>query len=440
MHLEIFFTTCHNEKSVLIGDVAWYTKASPANDAEVAAHFSNTKPVLGVCLKRYGVKDGKSFRKNTAIDIPLDIRLPHFIDDDAIPEDGPLVENFKLSLQSVICHRGKSLQAGHYISFIRGTRQIADGDSASKRRLSNSSNPPHYSEDRWIKFDDLAETRVTPVDINEALRTEMPYLLFYQVQPTFNVPTPSDSDLPPPSYTDSGSHPQASQQFDGDQERLQPAGYFDGIKDEPAPNIRSSAEIEQPRRSVHLANGSERRGSMPFAVETNLSSTSSSIIGYGFTSAPVTPNEEPTAQRLSRPVSRFTKSGSRSRPTSSTGENRISATFSRGLTLLTPRSKEQLSKVEPSKEDPSSSDGKHGKDISGLTDASHDSGVAGLQETSLKLDEREVGRSKSKKGRKRDKSKGPMAKLDTDGKHNHHHPDKGKGKAREVPDRECTIM
>ena len=439
LHIDQFFSNSSDKRLVLNDDIAWYTKTAPANDAEVAAHFSNTKPVLGICLKRYGVKDGKSYRKNTAIDIPLDIRLTHFIEDDAIPEDGPLVGNFKLSLQSVICHRGKSLQAGHYISFIRGASQIADGDSASNRRLSNASQPPHYVEDRWIKFDDLAETRITTVDINEALKTEMPYLLFYQVQPTFAVSPPSGPDILPPSYTDSGLHSQSSPQLDGKKEHLHPAGYFDGARDEPAPAIRFSAEIERPRRSIQLADGEERRGSLAF-TETSLGSTASSLKGYEVISAPVTPNEETTAQRMSRAASRFAKSGSRSRPTSAAGENRISATFTRGLTILTSRSKEQLSKVEPSKENLVPSDGKHGKDSSGSTDATHDSGVAGLEETTRKLDEGAIGRSKSKRGRKRDKSKGPVEKIDNDDKQNQRHLHKGKGKAKEVPDRECKIM
>jgi hypothetical protein len=436
LHIKQFFSNTSHEKLVLIDDVAWYTKNSPSNDVEVAAHFSSTKPVLGICLKRYGVKDGKAYRKNTAIDIPLDIRLPHFIEDDAIPEDGPLVGNFKLSLQSIICHRGNSLQAGHYITFIRGASQVSDGDSASNRRLSNASLPPHYPQDRWIKFDDLAEPRVTTVDIEQTLKDEMPYLLFYQVQPTFDVSPPVGPESLPPSYTDSRMHSQPSPQLDGKQDHLYSAGYFDGARDELAPTIRFSADIERPRRSINLTDGEERRGSLAF-TEPSMTSTASSLKGYEVISAPVTPNEETTAQRMSRPAARFTKPGSKSRPTSAAGENRISATFSR-LNLI--RSKEQLSKTEPSKENIVPSDSKHGNDSSGSTETTHDSGVAGLEETTLKPDEGTIGRSKSKRGRKRDKSKGPVEKPDADDKHHTHHFHKGKGKAKEVPDRECTIM
>ena len=72
--------------------------------------------MLGICLKRYGVaNDGKAFRLDTKIDIPLDIGLPNFESD-----DGALFGNFKLSLQSVVCHRGTSVDSGHYVTLVRG--------------------------------------------------------------------------------------------------------------------------------------------------------------------------------------------------------------------------------------------------------------------------------------------------------------------------------
>ena len=35
--------------------IPWYTDNMPSNDAQVAAHFSSTRPVLGICLKRYSI-------------------------------------------------------------------------------------------------------------------------------------------------------------------------------------------------------------------------------------------------------------------------------------------------------------------------------------------------------------------------------------------------
>ncbi|KAF2404671.1 cysteine proteinase [Trichodelitschia bisporula] len=143
--------------------IPWYTQNRPQNDEQVVAHLSTKRPVLGICLKRYSMTpEGVGTRLDTYIDIPLEIGLPHFISDsngDSSYE--PSFTNFKLSLQSVICHRGKSLDAGHYISLVRG--------------------PP--SGAAWLRFDDLARERVTPVDMPEALRAECPYLLFYQVVP-----------------------------------------------------------------------------------------------------------------------------------------------------------------------------------------------------------------------------------------------------------------
>ncbi|KAF4637169.1 hypothetical protein G7Y89_g921 [Cudoniella acicularis] len=416
--------------------IPWYTKHSPSNDAEVAAHFSKSRPVLGICLKRYAMSpDGQATRKNTFIDIPLDIKLPHFIQDDMVSEDGPLMGNFKLSLQSVICHRGNSVHSGHYISFVRGLTKIADGDYGSARRLSNGNNPPHYPQDRWIKHDDLAEPRVSYVDIEQAMKDEMPYLLFYQVQPTYEMSPAAYPEILPPSYTDSGigltvssPHSPHQAQSSGNQE-----SYFDGTKDESNLTIRFSSELERPdppRRSINLPE--ERRGSLAF-TEISQASTNSTYM----TSAPVTPNEETTAQRMSRAASRFTKSGSKSRPTSASGENRLSLTLQR---LNWRASKEQLgSKTEPMKEAAA------GVEIVPPSDAPSESqSSVAADETTLKAEEPTPSRSKSRLGRKRDKSKGPSEHLE----HDHVH-FKGKGKAKDKEkstekdkdlDRECNIM
>jgi len=57
-------------------------------------------------------------------------------------------------------------------------------------------------------------------------------------------------------------------------------------------------------------------------------STTSSIRTLEASSAPTTPTEETTSQRLSRASWAF-RSGNRSRPTSSSGENRKGSTFAR---------------------------------------------------------------------------------------------------------------
>ncbi len=446
-HIDNFYPP--SPESILIGDIAWYTKSTQTNgdNAGITAHLSQTSPVLGICLKRYGMTpEGRPYRKNTFIDIPLDIRLPHFIDDETIPEEGSQIGNFKLSLQSVICHRGTSVNAGHYIAFIRGTTPIVDGDSRSTRRLSNASHPPHYSEERWIKFDDLSETRVSYVDVEKAMKDEMPYLLFYQVQSTDqNGMTAFDGQASePPSYNDSAVSMeliQSTPELVPEVENKNQHGYFDGARGSSAPTIRLSTEIERPptpRRSINLPE--DRRGSLAF-TETSLPSTTSSSIQA--VSAPVTPSEETAAQRMSRAASRFTKSGNKSRPTSQSGESRISATFSR-LNLM--RSKDNLNRVYTPPKDTSDHTGGPAESRRSIT----------IEEPTPRPSEQlksldfGLDRSKSKREKKREKSKERSEKSDksdkSDSDHHHHHhhslshKDKGKGKEKGDNDRECAIM
>lgn len=153
----------------------------------------------GICLKRYSVlANGKAVRRNTHIDIPLEIGLPHFIQDDAMSEDGPAFGNFKLSLQSAVCHRGNSVNSGHYVSLVRSHEQ--DTDSLNGE-----------FGGQWMRLDDLAKERVAFVDVQDFLQKESPYLLFYQVQPIDGDPgnivdtwRPPDSEGPP-SYAVSES-------------------------------------------------------------------------------------------------------------------------------------------------------------------------------------------------------------------------------------------
>ena len=191
-----------NDSAVLISNTAWVSQhPTPVGDEEISKYLKDTRPTLGIQLKRYAVVNGEIVRKDTEVDIPIDIKLPHFIEeDDRVDAESPLVRNFTLSLQSVICHRGSNLNSGHYVCFIRGAAEAADGDSRSSRRLSTGSQPPDYAIEQWFKHDDLAEPRVTMVPhIEQALKEEMPYLLFYQVQPIYE---PSQSlNNEPPAYS-----------------------------------------------------------------------------------------------------------------------------------------------------------------------------------------------------------------------------------------------
>ncbi|KAE8450098.1 hypothetical protein EG329_006879 [Mollisiaceae sp. DMI_Dod_QoI] len=431
--------------------IPWHTeKGETPNENKIADHFQSTRPVLGVCLKRYTfTPEGHPIKKKTYIDIPLDLRLPHFVNENQEDDkDRSLEGQFKLSLQSVICHRGNVINQGHYVAYIRGSAQAADGDSHSTRKLSNAEQPPGYSEERWIMFDDYGTPRVQYADISKALKGETPYLLFYQVQPIYDVTAPLPTNLKPPSYTDSGigmSLTECSPIVNSEIQSQNPSGYFDGTTDESTPTIRLSSEYERhasPRISLNLPD--DRRGSLAHTEVsvTSLASTASSVQA---TSAPVTPSEETAAQRFSRAAASMTKFTSRSRPSSQSGENRISATFSR-LSLMGTKSREGLTKnemiKETSAETPAGSNGvaEPRKSIT-IDESSLRPSQEALQMTT---GNGTIGRSKSKKEKKRDKSKGPGEKLDEEHHHhNHNHKDKGKGKAKEenkVPDRECTIM
>lgn len=393
----------------------------------MAAHFANSRPVLGICLKRYAYSaDGQATRKNTYIDIPLDIRLPHFVDDEEVEENGQLIGDFKLSLQSVICHRGKSVQSGHYIAFIRGIEETGDGDETSMRELNDPSQPPDYPIQRWIKFDDLNESeRVSYADIEKALKEEMPYLLFYRVQPMYNESP--QTEIQPPSYADSGvtiktmsSNPSSIAAGS-----LEQNDYFDGVvSGATTPAIRLSTDSQRPEVSISITETipEDRRPSVTF-TETSLGSVPS-VQGTSSVSAPATPNDETTAQRMSRAAARFTKSGSKSRPTSVSGEGRMSATFSR-LGLM--RSKEFLNKVDTTTK----------ITVDELTPST-------TEVNGLKPEDNRPSRTRSKREIFKNRGKGPEEGTDkTQHSHHHHHHHKDAeaiGNGKDIPDRECTIM
>lgn len=418
---------------ILIGNIAWVIGQNlHSSDGRIPENLS-LSPAVTICLKRYGMStDGKPIRKNTRVDIPLDIRLPHFIEDDRIPEEGPMIRRFKLSLQSGLCHRGESLNAGHYIAFVREATAIPDGDYQSSRRQSDSTAPPRYSEEKWLCFDDLGNTRVKKVEIEELLKKEMPYLLFYRVEPIYEMTPASISDPRLPSYDDSFVEIQSHNQghhIEGTDSTVDQQSYFDGARDATTPAIRLSADVERlptPRQSLNLPE--DRRGSLAF-TEPGLTSSRSSIHGATIilaTSAPATPSEETAAQRMSRAASKVLKSTTKSRPTSQSGEGRMSGAFSR-LNLM--RSKDSLNKPsENARDRPPVTDGV----------AEPRTSIA-IDEGSLQPHEDGVDRSKSKKERKkRDKSQGPSEKIEHP--EHHHHLHKGKGKAKDVPDRECDVM
>lgn len=301
--------------------IPWYTNNVPSNDAQVAAHFSSSRPILGICLKRYSMlPNGTAVKRKTHIDIPLEIRLPNFIQDDKMAEDGPAFGNFALCLQSVVSHQGVSVESGHYISLVR------------------SPDPQGNGEDRWMRFDDLATERVTYTDVEQFLGVESPYLLFYQVIPIEGDPnkiaegeTKVLSNDNPPAYSESGgsrdsnfdsavgglsvsvsSNKGTSSQIQRPSVEIRRSSLDTSASDED-PRGRFS-EASERRQSVVFADGGVSRTSMDFMPTANL--------GIGQV------NELNTIA-ASRRGSKTTKSSSKSRPSSRADDNRMSTSLSR---------------------------------------------------------------------------------------------------------------
>lgn len=302
--------------------IPWYTNNMPSSDAQVAAHFSSTRPILGICLKRYGVyANGTAFKRPTPVDIPLEIGLPHFIQDDKMAEDGPAFGNFKLSLKSVVCHKGSTVDSGHYISLVR------------------SPDPNQKGEDQWLRFDDLARARVTDANVEQFLREESPYLLFYQVVPIEGDPGNIAEGERPPAYP----RPSVSQDSKVDSgvtglDNSPRVSYNsnEGSNTE-ASNIeakRPSFEIRRPSTGTSVSDGPRGRSSMQ--SERAISVAFSDTGGSNFKpELPGSPNlgigqvDGPNTLTASRRGSKTTKESSRSRPSSRADDKRMSTSLSR---------------------------------------------------------------------------------------------------------------
>ncbi|KAF2993971.1 hypothetical protein E8E13_000855 [Curvularia kusanoi] len=385
--------------------IPWYTDNVPKTDAQVAAHFSSRRPVLGICLKRYSMTmNGAPKRLNTYIDIPLEIALPHFVSDDKMHDEGPLFGNFKLVLQSVVCHRGVSVDSGHYISLVRANENERPSASRSE------------DDDRtgaWFRFDDLSNPRVVNVDIKQALRDESPYLLFYQVQP-IDEELASRGDLPTYAEAQTEVIPSLTSQ------EILVSSPDDGV-----PDVESGGEWDRVKPvGVHTesvaSDGPVGRTSMSSNRRSSVAFDDLDSVSRGRTEPPTPADESKTSfLSASRRGSRTWLSGTKSRPTSQSGEGRLSLTLSR----LTGRgSKDKLVNEAGAAEDPVIVI--NSVESQDPTPPEADSPVKEQKETTL-------SRKKSKKGKKehhRSKSRDPNEVLEKKQK------DKGR------PDRECSVM
>ena len=148
--------------------------------------------MLGICLKRYDVKNGQAMRLNTHVDIPLEMKSPYFDCNDNLDRPDIPTSDSKLVLESVVCHRGTTPNSGHYIAFAR----------AWAPNQGSGENSPGAIHEVWLQHDDLAAERVKVVDISKALQDEaaLPYLLFYRVRP---IDEAMEHTGDPPPYEES---------------------------------------------------------------------------------------------------------------------------------------------------------------------------------------------------------------------------------------------
>ena len=355
--------------------------------------------------------NGAPKRLDTYIDIPLEIALPHFVSDDRMQEEGPLFGNFKLVLQSVVCHRGVSVDSGHYISLVRANLQETSETSHSGDEADGAG--------AWLRFDDLSNPRVANVDIKKALRQESPYLLFYQVQP-IDEELASRGD--PPGYTETQS---GNNSVDLSRESSGLAtDVVTAIATADGDGSEQITSVDAPPGSVtsegpvgRISFSSNRRSSLTLDELEGLQAAS-----RGRTEPPTPDELKSDFLSVSRRGSRTWLSGSKSRPTSQSGENRLSLTLSR---LTGRNSKDKLVATVPgTPEDP-------------VITINEPQSIEISEPTTGPVKENKdgpVAQSKNKKEMKerfRSKSREPGEKLD-----------KGKQKSKDKsrPERECTVM
>lgn len=382
--------------------IPWYTDNTPTSDAQVAAHFSSKRPILGMCLKRYSfLPNGKAVRLDTHIDIPIEIGLPHFIQDDNMDANAPIYGNFKLSLQAMVCHRGNSVDSGHYIAIVRGTTPSGPPESRDGPYRNSTETPRH-----WMRFDDLAAERVTLIDIDHALKTESPYLLFYQILPIDQDAAMDNSLNKPPSSqaSDTPTLDSDMAEFARKLTRLSVEKTDSNLEN--GSSARPSVEITGPDGGPQVFNNDERPASVVFSEGKD--NTPKPPRSVPASSPRLTPMEEdgPRGFPFGRRGSRTTKSTSASRAGSQSGENRIGATFQRFADRL---SKDKFTfDSEDEVEEP----------IVEVDDVAHEDGKLG----SSGEGKEKSGRGRSKEGKQKGKNK-----------------EKTKEKNRR-PERECTVM
>lgn len=163
--------------------VPFYTNETSTKNALpiplATSQFANTRPVVGICLKRAEWSAESHSTLNTReVVVPQFIQFPSFVADD---EEHYESSRSVLVLESAIFHRGKSANSGHFIALAKENSEIGYYDG--KKADDSSSTKENGIQTRWLLFDDLlpAGEKVKPVDYDEVFHKEKPYILFYRL-------------------------------------------------------------------------------------------------------------------------------------------------------------------------------------------------------------------------------------------------------------------
>lgn len=149
------------------------------NQSYFSKRYSSKRPIVPICLKRYIWNErGQSIKIKRKVTIPEIIKYPYFIAEDkkkpgyvdfrrSYDHKAPR-GSFMLVLQSCVCHRGNSVNSGHYVSMVRKKQfDVLNMDSKSE----------------WIIFNDIeiGKEKAKSCTFEEAMNTESPYILFYEI-------------------------------------------------------------------------------------------------------------------------------------------------------------------------------------------------------------------------------------------------------------------
>ncbi|KAG2208664.1 hypothetical protein INT47_007762, partial [Mucor saturninus] len=141
-------------------------------DTQFNSSFPDTHMILPIVLKRYEYDAcGGTTKLKRRVEIPITIDFNKFInqnaDDPMCPTCGHLVD-WTLHFKSAVCHKGNSLNSGHYISYAR--MEDVEGETY------------------WLKFDDMnRDSRVSVLGQTTGMFEDLSqnaYIIFYELDKT----------------------------------------------------------------------------------------------------------------------------------------------------------------------------------------------------------------------------------------------------------------